>query len=287
MVQLIPGDPARRIAGPNAPLDYVNELRVQLGLDDPLVVQLVDYVRRVLTLDLGVSFRTNQPVSTVLADRFPLSLELAGAALVVALLISVATGLLAAMHTRGDRHPRFESFYLLTTGGFAALPEFLLATFLVYLFTVTVPLFPLSSSDGWSALVLPALAVSLPPAAMLSRIVRVQALEVLRSDYIRTARSKRLPAGVLYLRHALPNVLTSVLTIGSLMFVSLLGGSVVVENIFAWPGLGTAIVDAILARDYPVVQGAILGLGVLVLVVNTGVDVVLALLDPRATIRAA
>jgi len=285
MVHLIPGDPAIRIAGINATPEYLDALREQMGLNAPLPQQFVDYVYSVLTLDLGVSFRTSQPVSTILLNRFPLTLQLAAAAIVIVLLVGVVVGILAAIATKGDGRPRTEQVFLFTTGAFAATPEFLLSMFLVFLFAVNLQWFPVAGADGWQSLVLPALGIALPAAAMLSRIVRVQTAEVLRADYIRTARSKRLPARLLYVRHALPNVLTATLTIGSLMFISLLGGSVVVENIFAWPGLGTAIVEAIVARDYPVIQGAVLSLGVIVLVVNTGVDVILGLTDPRASIR--
>lgn len=285
MVQLIPGDPAIRIAGINATPEYLDALREQMGLNNPLPQQFADYVVSVLTLDLGVSFRTNQPVVTILSDRFPLTLQLAAAAIVIVLVVGVVVGTVAAIVTKGDRRPRTERAFLFTTGAFAATPEFLLSMFLVFVFAVTLQWFPVAGSDGWQSLVLPAFGIALPAAAMLSRIVRVQTAEVLRADYIRTARSKRLPARLLYVRHALPNVLTATLTIGSLMFISLLGGSVVVENIFAWPGLGTAIVEAIVSRDYPVIQGAVLSLGVIVLVVNTGVDVILGLVDPRASIR--
>jgi peptide/nickel transport system permease protein len=144
-----------------------------------------------------------------------------------------------------------------------------------------------AGSDERAAIVLPAVAISLRPIAVLARIVRVETLNVLAQDYIRTARSKRLPDRLLYLRHALPNVLTAALTIGGLLFTGLLGGAVIVENVFAWPGLGTAVVDAVLSRDYPVIQGVILMLGAAVVFVNTLVDVLLGLVDPRSVIRSA
>lgn len=285
MVQLIPGDPAVRVAGVNASPEYLDSLREQMGLNESLASQFVHYVHGVVTFDLGDSFRTNQPVATILRDRFPLTLQLAAVAIALVLLISLTVGILSAILTRGDGHPLFARFFLLSTGAFAATPEFLLGTFLAYAFAVKLQLLPVAGADGWSSLLLPSLAIALPAAAMLSRVVRVQTADVLRADYIRTARSKRLPARIVYLRHTLPNVLTATLTIGSLMFVGLLGGSVIVENIFSLPGLGTAIVDAISSRDYPVIQGAVLSLGAIVLVVNTLVDVVLGLLDPRTSIR--
>src|SRR5690606_34251544 len=147
--------------------------------------------------------------------------------------------------------------------------------------------FPIAGTSGWNSLVLPALAIGIRPAFNLARIVRVEVLDVLAQDYIRTARSKRLPRQILYLRHTLPNVVTSALTIGGLTFAFLVGGTVVVENVFAWPGLGTAVVQAVVARDYPVVQAIVLLLGLSVVVVNAAVDLALVTLDPRSTIGEA
>jgi len=167
-----------------------------------------------------------------------------------------------------------------------ALPEFLASTFLAFVFAIWLRWLPVAGADERAAIVLPALAISLRPISVLSRIVRVETLNVLAQDYMRTARSKRLPPRLLYLRHALPNVLTAALTIGGLLFTGLLGGAVIVENVFAWPGLGTAVVQAVLNRDYPVIQGVILMLGMAVVLVNTLVDILLGVVDPRSIIRA-
>lgn len=286
MVQLIPGDPVRRIVGAKVSQPYLESVREQLGLDKPVAEQFGDYVAGAATLDFGESFRTKEPVSEVLGARLPKTVELASAALALVLLLGIPIGLVVGVMTRGNRRPRAGGLFLLSSTIVAAIPEFVLATFLVYVFAVQFGLLPVAGSEGMVSLVLPALAIALPSAAVLSRIVRVQTIDVLRQDYIRTARSKRLPARTIYARHALPNVLTAALTIGGLLFMGLLGGAVAVENIFSWPGLGTAIVDAIEARDYPVIQGAILLLGTMVLVVNTILDVVLALLDPRSSLRS-
>lgn len=287
MVQLIPGDPARRIAGIDASPEFVEQMRQQLGLNDPLPVQFFHYISGVVTLDLGKSFRTHQSVLSIIFDRFPLTVGLAGTALVLVLLLSLTLGLIAAAFTQNGRHPHFENGFLVTTGTLAAVPEFLLGTYLVFLFSVTLRLLPVAGAAGPQSLILPSLAIAIPISAMLSRIVRVQAIDVLRAEYIRTARSKWLGSFRLYTGHVLPNVLTATLTISSLVFISLIGGSVIVENIFAWPGLGTAAVEAILNRDFPVIQGIILVLGSMVLVINTFVDVLLALIDPRSTIGEA
>ncbi len=285
IVQLIPGDPVRRIAGTNVSQRYLDSVREQLGLDRSVPEQFGAYVTGVAVFDLGESFRTDEPVSRLIADRLPKTVELAGAALLVVLLVGIPLGLAMGVLTRGGRHPAMGGLYLVGSSMVAAVPEFVFGTFLVYVLAVQAGVLPVAGSEGFSSLVLPALAIALPALAILSRIVRVQTHDVLRQDYIRTARSKRLPARVVYVRHTLPNVLTAALTIGGLLFMGLLGGTVVIENIFSWPGLGTATVDAIEDRDYPVIQGAILILGVLVLVVNTLLQVVLALLDPRSSLR--
>jgi peptide/nickel transport system permease protein len=156
---------------------------------------------------------------------------------------------------------------------------------LVYVFGVTLGWAPVAGRSGPGSYVLPVAALAVGPAAALARIVRVETLAVLQADYIRTARAKRLPARLVYFRHALPNALTATVTIGGLLLSSLIAGTVLVENVFAWPGLGSTIVQSILAKDYPVVQGVVLVYGLGVLLVNLAVDVALALLDPRSTIR--
>jgi peptide/nickel transport system permease protein len=287
MVQLIPGDPVRRIVGTNVSPRYLEQQRARLGLDKPVVEQFGDYVSATASLDFGTSFRTREPVGELVSERLPKTLELATAATLIVLLIGIPLGLLMGVLTRGDRHPHAAGAFLVGTSTLAAVPEFVLGTFLVFLFAVKTGFFPVAGSQGLATLVLPSLAIALPTLAIMSRIVRVQTIDVLRKDYIRTARSKRLPGRIVYVRHTLPNVLTAALTVGGLLFMGLVGGTVVVENIFSWPGLGSATVAAIENRDYPVIQGAVLILGVLVLVVNTLLDVVLALLDPRSALREA
>jgi peptide/nickel transport system permease protein len=157
------------------------------------------------------------------------------------------------------------------------------ATFLAFLFAVKLGWLPAAGSSQASSIVLPALAVGLAPAALLMRVVRVETIKVLNQDYIRFARSKRLPARLLYHRHVLPNVLTAALTIGGLLFSTLIGGAVIIENVFAWPGLGTAVVSAVLARDYPVIQGTLLFLGLAVVSINTGIDILTRAINPAST----
>jgi peptide/nickel transport system permease protein len=165
------------------------------------------------------------------------------------------------------------------------IPEFLLGVGLVYVFAVHLGWFPVAGKSGTSSYVLPVLSLAVGPAAALSRILRVDMVAILSADFVRTARAKRLPAAAVYLKHALPNALTASLTICGLLLSSMVAGTVLVENVFAWPGLGSTIVQSILNKDYPVVQGIVLVYGVGVLIVNLAVDVALALLDPRSVIR--
>ncbi|MFC4852316.1 ABC transporter permease [Actinophytocola glycyrrhizae] len=285
MIHLIPGDPVRAALGPTATRELVEARRAALGLDQPLWQQYVDYLRGLFTGDLGISMSSGLPVSDILGDRLPATVELAVLAFALAVLVSVPLGLLFAVLTRGGRRRPLELGFTSTSVVLAAIPEFLLAVALVWIFSVNLGWAPVAGRDGPASYVLPVVALGLAPAAILARIVRVETLTVLRADYVRTARAKRLPSRTVYFRHALPNALTAAITLGGLLLGALVAGTVLVENVFAWPGLGSTIVSSILAKDYPVVQGVVLVYGVGVLVVNLVVDVALALLDPRSTIR--
>jgi peptide/nickel transport system permease protein len=284
MIHLVPGDPARRLAGISAPPSYVQELRRSLHLDEPFSTQFARYLRGVASLDFGRSFDTQQRVSDLLRQRMWNTAKLALPALFIMLFVAVPVGLAAAAASYRRRRA-VESLFLAVTAGVGAIPEFLAGTFLAYLIALRLGWLPVAGAVGWQSAILPVATLSLAPSALLARIVRVQALHVLQQDYMKTARSKRLPWHLVYFRHALPNVLTAALTVGGLLFAALLGGAVVVENVFAWPGLGTAIVRAIIARDYPVVEGVTVILGAAVLVINLTVDVVIALVDPRTALR--
>jgi len=282
LVRLVPGDPAAILAGLNQTHSTVAIIRHNLGLDRPALSQYFSYIWGVLHGRLGRSFYTSQAVSSLLVQRGIPSAQLAGTALILVMLISIPGGMIAAALTRDGRRRHFEAVFSAVTSVFGAIPEFLMATLLAFVFAVALHLLPVAGNGGVQSLVLPVLAISLRPIAVLLRLVRVEALNVLSQDYIRTARSKRLGWRAIYLRHVLPNALTPVLTIGGVLFSSLIAGAVVVENVFARNGLGTALVSAVLGRDYPVVQGIVLVLGVTVVIVNAIVDFLLALTDPRS-----
>ncbi|MEU5850250.1 ABC transporter permease [Saccharopolyspora shandongensis] len=285
MIQLIPGDPVRAALGLTAPIELVNARRAALGLDHPLWQQYFDYLGGLFRGDLGTSMLSGQPVGETIADRLPATLQLALPAFVVVIAIAIPLGLTFAVLTRGGRRRGAELAFTSTSVLFAAIPEFLVAVALVAFFAVQLGWFPVAGHDGAGSLFLPIVALALGPTSTLSRIVRVETLSVLGNDFVRTARAKRLPARLVYLRHALPNALTATLTLGGLMLTSMVAGTVLVENVFAWPGLGSTISQSILQKDYPLVQGIVLVYGIGVLLVNLVVDLLLAVLDPRSTIR--
>jgi peptide/nickel transport system permease protein len=285
MIHLIPGDPVRGALGPAAAQSVVDAQRAALGLDDPLWQQYLNFLHHLVTGNLGTSITTGLPVSDVIRDRLPATVVLAVAAFLVAVLIAVPVGLVMGVLTRAGRRPRTELGFTSTAVVLAAIPEFLLAVGLVYVFAVSLHWFPVAGRDGVASYVLPVLSLAVGPAAVLARICRVELLTVLQTDYLRTARAKRLPATAVYLRHALPNAVTATITLGGLLLGGMVAGTVLVENVFSWPGLGSTIVSSIIAKDYPLVQGVVLVYGVGVLLVNLAVDVTLALLDPRSTIR--
>jgi peptide/nickel transport system permease protein len=286
MIHAIPGDPVRTaLGGITAQPELVEARREELGLNQPIVEQYVDYVGDTLTFDFGNSIITSQPVSEIIADRLPSTLRLVGAAFVFTIVIAYPLGLGMAILTRDGRHRRTESAFVAVTGVVQAVPSFVLATGLVALFAVTLEVLPVANESGWSSYILPVLSLTLASIAVLSRVIRLEGMRVLGEDYVRTARSKRLPAHLVYFRHALPNMLTASLTISGLFLAGLVAGTVLVENVFAWPGIGTTVVTSVIARDYPIALALTLLLGVITLVVNLIVDVLLAIIDPRSTIR--
>ena len=285
IIHLIPGDPVRAALGPTAPAALVAARRAALGLNDPIWLQYAHYLHGVFTGDLGTSITLQEPVSQVIGTELPATLELAVPAFLVAVAVAVPLGVAMGVLTRGGRARRTELAFTSASAVLGVVPDFLLGVAFVYVFGVRLGWLPVAGKTGADSFVLPVLSLAIGLAAILARILRVEMIRVLQADYVRTARAKRLPAHVVYLRHALPNALTAVLTVGGLLLSSLIAGTVLVENVFAWPGLGSEIVQSILSKDYPVVQAIVLVYGIGVLGVNLAVDVALALLDPRSAIR--
>lgn len=285
MIHLIPGDPVRGALGPTAPAALVAAKREEMGLDDPLLVQYWHYLQNLFTGDFGTSLISQLPVSEIVAQRLPATLQLALLAFLLAVAIAVPLGVTMGVLTRRGHGRRTELAFTTTSVVLGTIPDFLVAVGLVYVFGVNLGWLPVAGNDTPSAYVLPVIALAIGPAAILARIVRVEMVAVLEADFVRTARAKRVPNRTVYLRHALPNALTASLTLGGLLLSAMVAGTVLVENVFAWPGLGSTIVSSILNKDYQVVQAVVLVYGAGVLLVNTVVDVALALLDPRSMIR--
>ncbi|MFC8226297.1 ABC transporter permease [Streptomyces sp. NPDC057287] len=285
MIRLVPGDPVRAALGVDAAPDLVAARRHALGLDAPFLSQYLHYLGGLLHGDLGTSLVTGTPVAEMIRTRLPATLEIAGLAFVVTLVVALPGGLLAAVRTRDGRRPRTEMVFVVFTAGLTGVPDFVLAAGLSALLAVGLNLLPVAGAAGGGSFVLPVLALALAPTAVLLRIVRVEALRVLNEDYLRTARSKRLSPARRYLRHAAPNTATAALTVAGSLLPALIAGTVLVEKVFAWPGIGSAMAQSAVAQDYPVVQAMVLVLGTTVLLAGLLVDVLLAVLDPRSAIR--
>jgi peptide/nickel transport system permease protein len=285
LVRLIPGDPGIIIGGTSSTRAEQMAIDHRLGLDQSFLTQYGHYWSNLFHGNLGTSFVTQDPVTRILKQNAGASLQVAGAALLVVLLVSIPGGIVLGALTRDQRHRQVENWFTAIASVIGALPELLVATLLAYFFALQLKIFPVGGTGGLTALVLPVVAISLRPIAILLRLVRVETLSALSTDYIRTARSKRLPTRTLYLRHVLPNVVTAALTIGGLLFADLIAGTVIVEAVFARRGLGTTLVNSVLSRDYPVIQGMVLVLGVAVVAANAVVDFLLASLDPRQISR--
>ncbi len=277
IVRFLPGDPARAIAGVQATPEFIQQVRIRYALDEPLHVQFGLYLRGLARGDLGQSTFTRRPVTTEIAERFPRTLLLASISLAFATVLGVGAGIVSA--TRRNSLFDNASMFIALVG--VAAPVFWLALMLQLLFAVQLRLLPATGMGSWRHLVLPAVTLGSASAALMARITRSSMLEVLRLDFITTARAKGLTERVVIYKHALKNALIPVVTVLGLQFGILLGGAVLTETVFAWPGVGRLLVDAILRRDYPVVQGTVMLLALLFVLINLVVDIVYAFLDPR------
>ncbi|NMG38778.1 ABC transporter permease subunit [Chelativorans sp. ZYF759] len=289
IMELLPGDPARLMLGMNATAESVSALRTQMGLDDPIHLRYLNWVGGMLVGDFGRSFTYSAPVIGLIAERAVVSLPLALIALVLSTIIAIPVGIFAA--ARRGRAGDTVSMGAAQIG--VAVPNFWFALMLVYVFAVWLQLVPAGGFPGWGggiwpglrALILPAVALALPQAAILARVTRSAMLEVLGEDYIRTARAKGMPRRHVLWRHALRNAMIPVLTIMGLQFAFLLAGTIIIENVFYLPGLGRLVFQAITQRDLIVVEGVVMLLVASVIVINLLVDLCYALVDPR--LRAA
>lgn len=281
LVFMMPGDAARMYAGPRAPEETVNRIREQWGLNDPLPVQYVRYVGRALQGDLGRSTRDQRPVTTAVFERLPATLQLALAGLFVELAIGIPLGILAA--TR----PGSIWDNLATTGALIgiSLPPFAFGLVALYLLGFVIPIFPLGGYGGIEHLILPALVLGLSGAAFYARVLRNSMLEVIGDDYIRTARAKGLSPRMVLARHVLRNALLPVVTLAGIDLAQLMGGVVVIEAVFGWPGIGFQAWQAIRNQDTPIIMGTVLVAATAVVVINMLIDFLYISLDPRVRVQ--
>jgi ABC-type dipeptide/oligopeptide/nickel transport system permease component len=281
VMHILPGDPAAlMLAGAEGGAvtpQRLDELREEMGLNDPLLVQYGRFLGNALVGDLGTSVRFRTEVTGLVLERFPSTLELAISGLFVALLIGVPLGMIAAV--RQNTWVDATAMSISYVG--ASMPIYFLGLVLILLFAFNLRWLPAAGSEGWDSLILPAVTLGFVSAGLISRLVRSSLIEVLGEDYIRTSRAKGLVERIVLSRHALRNALIPVITIVGLQFGNMLAGAVVTETVFSRPGLGRLTVNAILSKDYPLVQGCVLFLATAYLLVNLMVDIAYAWLDPR------
>lgn len=276
-VRMIPGDPARLVAGEQATLDAVEAVRVQLGLDQPIHIQYLKYVGGLLRGDLGMSLRTKRPVLTEVADRYGNTMALTFASLIWSTIVGVILGVWSGKN-RG-KWQDFTGMTLAVSG--ISLPNFWIGFLLIMAFSVKLRWFPTTGVGSWKNLVLPAIALGTSIAAIIARFTRSSIVEVLKEDYIRTARAKGLKEKTVTWGHAFRNSMISVVTVVGLQFGFLLGGSVVTEAVFAYPGLGQLLVESVNYRDYPAIQSLILIFSLQFIIINLIVDILYAILNPE------
>lgn len=289
VIWLVPGDPASAFLDTGATPDQIAAVRHRLGLDQPFYLQIIAWYGRVLRGDLGQSILLNRSVAASILERLPVTLSLAALSLGFAAFLGVCAGMLAAMRHRNWADQTIMTLALLGL----SIPEFWLGLMLVFTFAVQLHWFraggyvPIDQSvlGWWQGIALPAFTLAVVQMGFIARMARSSMLEVLHQDFVRTADSKGLPWGLIMLRHALPNALVPILTVLGIVTGSLLGGAVVVEQVFSLPGVGRLVIGAVLSRDFPVIQGTLLFVAVIYLLVNLVVDILYAVVDPRVRLE--
>ncbi len=277
LIHMVPGDPIAQMLGEGAAVSEVERLRHELGLDQPVLQQYRVYMTGVLHGDLGNSFRNQEPVARSILNRYPATIELAAASAIFSILIAVPFGIVGAI--KRGRAP--DSVVGLATLLGVSLPNFVLGPLLILLLSIMLGVLPVSGRGGFSHLILPAITLGGGLAATTTRMVRGSMLEEIRQDYVRTARAKGLNERAVLFAHALRNGLIPVITVLGLQAGMLLAGAIVTETIFSWPGLGRLTIQAINARDYPLIQGCILTIALTYILINLITDVLYSVVDPR------
>jgi peptide/nickel transport system permease protein/oligopeptide transport system permease protein len=280
-IEMVPGDPVMLMLGEQATKEAVENVRTALGLDKPMVTRYFLYLRNLAKGDMGRSIRENRLVSREISDVWPATLELTVAAMVIALTIGMALGILSSVRPNSF----FDSINRVLSLFGLSMPVFWVGLVLIVVFAYWLRLFPIGGTGSLRHLVLPAVTLSLPSIAMVSRMTRSSLLEVLKEDYVRTARSKGVSEKKVILKHALKNALIPIVTLSGLQLGQLMGGAILTETVFAWPGLGRLMVRAIFARDYILLQGAVLVFALAFVLINLIVDLSYCFLDPRVSYK--
>lgn len=277
MVHVMPGDPARIMAGDTATEQDVEKIRVAYGFDRPLYEQYFRYIGKALHGDFGTSFRTGRPVAQEIAIRFPNTMLLAVAAIVISIVFGIGIGLISAT----KRNSIFDSVSMVLALVGLSIPPFYLGLMLMLIFCVILKWLPITAEVSFIGMILPSLTLSARSLATIARMTRSSMLEVMSQDYILTAKAQGFSSRKVIFSHALKNAMNSIVTVAGIQFGTLLGGSVITEKVYGWPGLGELVITAIKARDFPVVQTTILVIAVSFVVVNLFVDVLYVLINPR------
>lgn len=277
LVQVLPGDPARVIAGMEASNAEVQRIRRMMGLDEPVFVQYLRFLEHLANGNLGVSARTGNPVTVEIWARLPFTLELAVLGTAFGVVAGVLLGVVAATHREGWLDSLVSAVGVMGI----SMPVYWLGILLIMLFAVNLKVLPASGAASLSSLVLPSLTLGVFSMAIVSRMTRSNMLDVLGRDYIRTVRAKGLVERIVVYKHALRNAFVPILTVIGLQFGSLLGGAVLTESVFAWPGLGRLLIDSINSRDFPMVQGIVFTFAAMFIVVNIITDLLYTVVDPR------
>ncbi len=277
MMHFIPGDPVTYILGDFASEEVIVEMKKTLGLDQPLFIQYIDYIKNVLQGNLGTSYITGLTVGEEIMARFPITVQLALYSLIIGSVIGILMGILAAV----KQNTIFDQLAMVISLIGISAPGFWIALFLIWMFSYQFNIFPISGYQGFYSLILPSITLGLGSAGNIARMTRSSMLEVIKQDFMRTAQAKGLAMIPMIFKHALQNAMIPVITLIGLQFGFLLAGAVVIETVFALPGLGSFSIEAITKRDLPTVQGLVLFMAFLFIITNMIVDLVYSLIDPR------
>lgn len=277
ILSLTPGDPARMILGQNATSEQLEAMREQMGLNDPVIIRYISYMLNAVRGDFGTSWSTREPVFQMVLSRFPYTFQLASLAMILTVVISIPLGMYSAVKQNSFQ----DSAVMVLSMVLAATPKFWLGVLMMLIFSVRLGLLPTSGLDSWKSYIMPTIAMAAASIAINTRVVRASMLDVIRQDYVRTARAKGVKSNVIFRKHALKNALLPVITVMGMGFAQSLGGSVLIENVFSIPGIGLLMVERIRQKDIPTVMACVIFIAVIFAVVNLITDILYAFVDPR------